>query len=521
LSIEPSSGRTPVRRRPQPPHIGAVINSHAATVAQPAADRKRWIALVIVCLGQLMSVLDTTVVNVALTPIQRDLHFSQANLTWVINAYLIAFGSFLLMAGRLGDLIGRKRVFLVGVAIFTAFSAVCGLAENQTLLIVARFVQGLGGALSVSVILAIIVTEFPRPAERARAMSAYMFVVVSGGSIGLLAGGALTQAINWHWIFFINVPIGVVTLVLGNALIEENKGLGLSKGVDVLGSILVTVAMMLGVYAIVEVTKYGWGSAHTLGLGGGAAALLAAFLVLESRLENPIMPPRILRLRSLIGSSVVRGFLVTGMYATFFLGALYLEHILHYSAVKTGFAFLPMTLAVAALSLGVTARLVGRFGAKRTLIPGLFTVIAALVLLSRAGAHASYFPSIFLPFLLLGIGTGTSFMPLLTIAMVDVPTQDAGLGSGIVNVSQQVSAALGLAVLSTIATNHTRSLTAHGHAIAGALISGYHLAFVIAAACVAVGILVALVVLRAPGSAHGEREAQRLAVEEQPVAEAV
>ncbi len=485
------------------------MNFPAATTTQSTVDRRRWIALVVVCLGQLMSVLDTTVVNVALTPIQRDLHFTQANLTWVINAYLIAFGSFLLMAGRLGDLIGRKRVFLTGVAIFTLSSAVCGLAQDQTVLIIARFVQGLGGALSVSVILAIIVTEFPQPAERAKAMSAYMFVVVSGGSIGLLAGGALTQALDWHWIFFINLPIGLATFVLGNALIKENKGLGLSGGVDVLGSILVTAAMMLGVYAIVEVTKYGWGSAHTLALGGGALALLCAFLALESRLANPIMPLRILRLRSLIGSSAVRGFLVTGMYSTFFLGALYLEHVLHYSSVKTGLAFLPMTLAVATVSLGITARLVGRFGARRTLIPGLFAVIAALVLISQAGPHTSYFPTIFFAYLLLGLGAGTSFMPLLTIAMADVPTSDAGLGSGIVNVSQQVSAALGLAVLSTIATNRTKVLTAHGHALAGALTGGYHLAFLIAAVCVAVGVVVALVVLRTPGSAKGEVISER------------
>jgi EmrB/QacA subfamily drug resistance transporter len=496
------------------------MNFLTAAQAQSTSDRRRWIALVVVCLGQLMSVLDTTVVNVALTPIQHDLHFSQANLTWVINAYLISFGSFLLMAGRLGDLVGRKRVFLAGVAIFTASSVLCGLAQSQTLLIVARFIQGLGGALSVSVILAIIVTEFPQPGERAKAMSAYMFVVVSGGSIGLLAGGALTQAINWHWIFFINLPIGLVTLVLGNALIHENEGLGLSNGVDVLGSILVTAAMMLGVYAIVGVTTYGWGSLHTLGFGGGAVALLVAFLILESRLRNPIMPLRILRLRSLMGSSVVRGFLVTGMYSTFFLGALYLEHVLHYSAVKTGFAFLPMTLAVATVSLGLTARLVGRFGAKRTLVPGLFSVIAALILISQAGVHASYFPTIFFAYLLLGLGAGTSFMPLLSIAMADVPLSDAGLGSGIVNVSQQVSAALGLAVLSTIATNHSKALTSHGHAVASALTSGYHLAFLIAAVCVAVGVVVALFVLRVP-AAHGEVVSERrVSAQDEPVAEA-
>ncbi len=449
-----------------------------------------------VCLGQLMSVLDTTVVNVALPSIQHDLNFTQSSLTWVINAYLISFGSFLLMAGRLGDLIGRKRVFLAGVGLFTAASAVCGLANSQALLIAARFVQGAGGALSVSVILAIIVTEFPLPVDRAKAMSAYMFVVVSGGSIGLLAGGALTQAINWHWIFFINLPIGLVTLALGKALIRENVGLGLKNGVDVLGSVLVTVALMIGVYAIVEVTTYGWVSAHTLGFGGLALALLAAFLAWEAHVANPIMPLRILRLRGLIGSSAVRGFLVTGMFTTFFLGALYLQHVLHYSAVKTGVAFLPMTLTVATLSiLGIPARLVSRFGAMRVLVPGLLCGVLSLVLFSTAGVGAGYFPTIFFAFLLLGLGAGSSFMPLLTIAMSDVPPADAGLGSGIVNVSMQVSAALGLAVLGTVATNHTKALAAAGQPVLNALTGGYHLAFTVAAVVVAIGVPVAIVVL--------------------------
>jgi EmrB/QacA subfamily drug resistance transporter len=468
----------------------------AAPPRQSTADRRRWIALVVVCLGQLMSVLDTTVVNVALPSIQHDLDFTQSSLTWVINAYLISFGSFLLMAGRLGDLIGRKRVFLSGVALFTAASAVCGLANSQALLIAARFVQGAGGALSVSVILAIIVTEFPLPVDRAKAMSAYMFVVVSGGSIGLLAGGALTQAINWHWIFFINLPIGIVTLVLGKALIRENVGLGIKNGVDVLGSALVTIALMIGVYAIVEVTTYGWASAHTIGFGALAVALLAGFLWWESRVANPIMPLRILRLRGLIGSSAVRGFLVTGMFTTFFLGALYLQHVLHYSAVKTGVAFLPMTLTVATLSiLGIPARLVARFGAMRVLVPGLLCGVASLLLFSTAGVGAGYFPAIFFAFLLLGLGAGSSFMPLLTIAMADVPPADAGLGSGIVNVSMQVSAALGLAVLGTVATNHTKALTTAGQPVLNALTGGYHLAFTVAAVVVAVGVPVAIAVL--------------------------
>jgi EmrB/QacA subfamily drug resistance transporter len=472
-------------------------------------DRRRWVALAVVCLGQLMMVLDATIVNVALPSIQRDLRFTQANLTWVVDAYLITFGGFLLLAGRLGDLIGRKRVFLSGLVLFTAASAVCGLSGSQEMLIVARFAQGLGAAVASAVILALIVTEFPQARERALAMSVFTFIVSSGGSIGLLAGGLLTQAISWHWIFFINLPIGVVTLVLGRAIIEETEGLGLDRSVDVLGSILVTVALMLGVYAIVKATDYGWGSAHTLGFGAVAIALLIAFVALEARLTNPIFPLRILRLRGLTGSSIVRAFLVTGMFATFLLGVLYLEHVRGYSPLHTGVAFLPLTIALGGLSLGITARIMRRFGATRVLIVGLGAIVVALLLLSRLGEHASYFPSIFIPFLLLGLGAGLAFLPLITIAMADVPPADAGLASGIVNASLQISAAIGIAALGTIAADRTKVLVHSAHTTARALTRGYDLAWAIAAASVAVGALVALAVLRSPGQSDAEREPDR------------
>jgi EmrB/QacA subfamily drug resistance transporter len=472
-------------------HVSSAVLSRSAP-----GDLRRWLALIVVCSGQLMNVLDGTIVNVALPSIQRDLHFGQANLTWIVNAYLITFGSFLLMAGRLGDLVGRKRVFLGGILLFTAASALCALAHDQALLIAARLVQGIGGGISTSVIVAIIVTDFPEPAERARAMSVFTFVAVSGGSIGLLIGGTLTQTINWHWIFLINLPVGAAAVVLGLVLIRENEGLGLHRGVDVGGSILVTAALMLGVYAIVESTRYGWASAHTLGFGGAAVALLAAFLVVESRLANPIMPLHILRLRSLTGSSAVRAMLATGMYASFFLGALYMEHVLGYSPTRTGLAFLPQTMAVLALSLGITARLVGRFGAKRTLVPGLLAMIAGLALLAHAGQQGSYFPELFAAFALIGLGAGTSFMPLLTIAMAEVPRQHAGLASGLVNVSMQVSAAVGLAALGTISTGHTNALLAQGDSLRTALTGGYHLAFTIAACCVGAGLVTSVVALR-------------------------
>jgi EmrB/QacA subfamily drug resistance transporter len=461
-------------------------------------DRRRWLALGVVCLAQLMIVLDTTIVNVALPSIQRDLHFTQGNLTWVIDAFLVTFGSFLLLAGRLGDLLGRKRVFLAGVILFTVASAACGLAPDQGALIAARFIQGVGAAVQASVILAIIVTEFPEPMDRARAMSAYVFVAVAGGSLGLLAGGALTQILSWHWIFFVNLPIGLATIVLARVLIPADEGLGATGHIDWLGSLLVTASLMTAIYAIVHASASGWGSSSVLGFGALAVVLMAAFLILESRIANPIMPLRILRVRGLVSSSVVRGFLVTGMYSTFFLGTLYLEHVLHYGALQTGLAFLPWTMTVGALSLGITARLVRRFGAMSVLIGGMLTVIVGLGLLTTVGAQTSFFPTIFFAYFTIGLGIGSAFMPLLSIAMADVPAADAGLGSGIVNVSQQVAGALGLAVLGTIATNHTRALDLAHHALVPSLLAGYHLAFAIGAASVAIGTLAALALLRPP-----------------------
>jgi EmrB/QacA subfamily drug resistance transporter len=472
---------------------------NAASFSAPTTDRRRRLTLVIVCLAQLMIVLDTTIVNVALPAIQRDLHFTQGTLTWVVDAFLVTFGSFLLLAGRLGDLLGRKRVFLAGLVMFTAASVLCGLAPTQGFLIGARCLQGIGGALQASVILAIIVTEFPQPAERASAMSAYVFVAVAGGSLGLLAGGALTQALSWHWIFFVNLPIGILTLAAGKALIPDDEGLGLEHGIDWLGSILVTLSLMIAVYAIVAATAHGWGSPQVLGFGAVALTLMGLFLALESRIDNPIMPLRILRLRGLIGASAVRGFLVTGMYSTFFLGTLYLEHVLHYGALQTGLAFMPWTVTVGILSLGLTARLVRRFGSMRVLIFGMCTVIVGLSLLTGTDAHTRFFPTIFVAYFAIGLGIGSAFMPLLTIAMSEVPAADAGLGSGITNVSQQLAGALGLAILGTLATNHTKALEAQHHSLTSALLGGYHLAFTIGAASVAVGIATALAVLGRDG----------------------
>jgi EmrB/QacA subfamily drug resistance transporter len=476
-----------------------------ASVFSPSSDRRRWTTLFIVCMAQLMIVLDVTIVNVALPSIQRDLHFSQANLSWVVNAFLVTFGSLLLLAGRLGDLAGRKRVFLAGLTIFTVASLLCGVAPSQGVLIGARFLQGVGAAGQASVILAIIVTEFPEVAERARAMSAYVFVSVAGGSLGLLAGGVLTQALSWHWVFFVNLPIGAATFLLGNALIRSDTGLGLRHGVDWLGSVLVTASLMSAIYAIIEATNHGWGSSTVLGFGGLAAVLMTAFIALEARIEHPIMPLRILRLRGLVNASLVRGLLVTGMYSTFFLGTLYLEHVRHYGALQTGVAFLPWTLTVAVLSRGITAGLVRRFGALPVLTTGMWIAAFGLVLFGTVGPHTAYFPTIFIANLTLGLGIGNAFMPLLTLAMEDVPAADAGLGSGITNVSQQIGGALGLAVLSTVATNHTKSLLASHHGLTTSLISGYHVAFLVAAGATVTAILLAFALLR-PRRARPELE---------------
>ncbi len=444
----------------------------------------------------LMNILDQTIVNVALPTIQHDLRFSQASLAWVIDAYLITFAGALLLAGRLGDLFGRKKVFLVGVALFTGASLACGAANSQVLLISARFVQGLGAALSSSVILAIIVADFPVPRERAKAMSSYIIVAVGGGSLGLLIGGYVTQALSWHWIFFINIPIGVATFIAGTALIEENTGIGFRAGLDIAGAILSTAGLMLAVYAIVSSSQYGWSSTHTLGFGAAAIVVLVGFLLLESRLSTPMMPLPVLRAPGLLASSLVRGLMVVGMYSTFFIGVLYFQHILGYDPIRTGLAFLPQTLCVALMSAGLTTRIMGRLGAKLTTMIGLLVLSGGLVLFTTSGVQTAYFPHLFAAVLLVGLGAATAFTPLLTMALANVPAKDAGIGSGIVNVSQQVSAALSVAVLGAVSSSRTATLIARGNPVREALDSGYRLAFAIALSSVIIGIVVGALILK-------------------------
>jgi len=467
-------------------------------------DRSRWLALVVLCAGMLMIVLDATIVNVALPSIQRDLGFSQASLAWVVNAYLIPFGGLLLLAGRLGDLVGRKRVFIAGLAVFTVASLLCGVSGSQQALIGARLVQGVGGALTSTVILGVIVTMFPVPREQARAIGVFSFTAAAGGSIGLLAGGLLTQAVNWHWIFFVNLPIGVAAAVLAARLLDTDRGLGLRAGADVAGAVLVTSALMLGVYTIVEARDYGWGSAHTLGFGAVAVLLLAGFLVRQATHTTPLLPLRIFKSRSVSGANVVQVLMVAGMFGMFFVGALYLQRVLRYDPLQIGLAFLPVAVAIGALSFRFSAQLNTRFGARAVLLAGLGSIVAGLALFVRAPIDARYVVDVLPSMVLLGIGGGLSFPAVMTLGMAGATDRDAGLVSGLVNTTAQVGGSLGLAVLATMATSRTDHLLASGWSAPAALAGGYHLAFGIGACLVAAAMVVAAAVLRSDDGVRSE-----------------
>jgi EmrB/QacA subfamily drug resistance transporter len=462
----------------------------------PAADSRRWIALYVLCAGMLMIVLDVTVVNVALPSIQDDLGFSQSSLAWVVNAYLITFGGLLLLAGRFGDILGRKNVFMVGLALFTVASALCGAAQSQGVLVGARFVQGIGGAMTSAVILGMIVTMFPEPREQAKAIGVYGFVASAGGSVGLLAGGVLTQTINWHWIFFINLPIAVGTALLAHRLIDRDEGIGFGQGADAAGGLLITASLMLGTYTIVKpAADYGWGAGRTLLLGAASLVLLAAFIAREATARNPLIPLRIFRSRNVSGANVIQPLLVAGMFGMFFMGSLYMQKVLGYDPLQIGFAFLPATLIMGVLSFRYTEPLISRFGAKRAVLAGMVLIVAGLALFTRAPVDGSYAGHILPVMILLGFGVGVCFPSLVTLAMSGATQQDAGLASGLVNTTAQVGGALGLAVLATVSATRSDNLIAGGTAHASALTSGYHLAFVIGAVLVMAAIAVGLTVL--------------------------
>jgi EmrB/QacA subfamily drug resistance transporter len=468
-----------------------------ALPAMAADERRRWLALYVLCVGMLMIVLDATIVNVALPTIQEDLGFSQNDLAWVVNAYLIAFGGLLLLSGRIGDLIGQRRIFLIGLGVFTGASLLCALAQSQGVLIGARFVQGVGGALTSAVILGMIVTMFPEPREQAKAIGAYTFVAVAGGSIGLLLGGVLTETINWHWIFFVNIPIGVATALAAIRLVPDREGIGLSAGADLPGAVLLTCGLMLFVYTILGVAEEGWGSSQTLLLGAISIGLLIAFVARQARVANPLMPLRLFRSRQVSGANLVQALMVVGMFAMFFLGALYMQRILGYDALQVGLAYLPLTIVMGTMSFRFTGQLNLKYGPEATLVPAMIFIVAGLLWLARTPIDANYVLDLLPSMILIGLGAGLGFPSLMTLAMSGVSESDSGLASGLVNTSVQVGGAIGLAVLATFATERTEGLLADGEPAAEALNSGYHLAYLIGAGLVLVAIAIAFTTLRA------------------------
>ncbi len=492
-------------RRPRPSRSKELTETAVDTPIAPAlAGRKRWLALVVLCLGDLMIVLDTTIVNVALPSIRADLDFSEASLAWVVNAYMLTFGGFLLLGGRLGDLFGHRRLFLIGLGLFTLASLACGLAEAKWMLIAARAVQGCGGAILGAVALSLIMTLFTEPAERAKAMGVFGFVSAGGGSVGVLLGGVLTEALDWHWIFLVNIPVGVLVFSLTLALLPGGRGMA-GVRLDVAGAATVTAALMLAVYAIVNGNGAGWTSTETVGLLTGAAVLLALFLAIEARVPAPLTPLSLFRLRNVATANVVGVLWSAAMFAWFFLSALYLQLVLGYSSLEVGLAFLPTTLIMGAFSLGLSAKLVLRFGVRLPLAAGLGLSAIGLALLARAPVEGSFAGDVLPSMLLLGFGAGMSFNPLLLAAMSDVAAEESGLASGVVNTAFMLGGALGLAVLASLAAARTDSLLASGSSQAAALTGGYHVAFVAGGVFAAVAALLGGTLLRTRlGHAAGE-----------------
>ena len=514
---------TPAARAPTDP------GSRTADPGIRADGGRRWLALTVLSSTQLMIVLDGTVVTVALPTISTDLGFSPAGLAWVVNAYLIAFAGLLLLAGRLGDLIGRARVFLAGLVVFTSASLLCAASTSATALVTARFVQGVGGALASAVALGMVVTLFPEPRPRAKAIGIYSFVQASGASIGLIAGGVLT-AVSWHWIFLINIPIGAVATVAAVRLFPPRRTSGsgtrpapgtraasrLRSDADAAGAVLVTAGLMLGVGTIVRAADLGWVCLPTLGGGAAALALLSAFALREFTARRPLLPPRLVRSRQTAGANAVMGLFVAGMFGFQFLTALYLQRVLGYGPVRTGLAFVVTPVAIAAVSLGCAAPLAARFGARTVLAGGLGTVLAGLLLLARAPVDGRYAVDLLPVLVLLGIGFGAAMPALMGLAMSGADAADAGLASGLVNTTQQAGGAVGLAVLATLAAARTGALRHAGRDTASALTGGYHLAFGVSAVFVTAAIVVTLVVLRETAAPDRDDDATPAAGAEAP-----
>ncbi|MEV8627546.1 MFS transporter [Streptomyces sp. NBC_01268] len=463
----------------------------------------RWTALGVLATSMLMTILDGSIVTVAMPAIQDDLGFSPAGLSWIVNAYLIAFGALLLLAGRLGDLLGRKRMFLAGTALFTAASVLAGFAASPGVLIAARFLQGVGSAMASAVSLGILVTLFTAPRERAKAFAVFSFTGAAGASIGQVLGGVLTDALAWNWIFFINLPIGLAALLTALPALPADRPAATRGRADLLGALLVTSGLMTGIYAVVKIEEYGAGSAHTLGLGALALALLAGFLVRQATAADPLMPLRVLRSRSVAGANLVQMLMVAALFSFQVLVALHMQKVLGYSAAGTGLGMLPAAVVIGTVSLGLSARLIARFGERNILLTGIVLLIGMLVLLARLPVHASY-PVDLLPVMLLGAGFGLAMPALTALGMSGAKEADAGLASGLFNTTQQIGMALGIAVLSTLAAARTESLTAAGRPTAEALTGGYHLAFTVGAGLLVAAFGLALALLRTPGSARKE-----------------
>jgi EmrB/QacA subfamily drug resistance transporter len=465
--------------------------------------RKRWIALYILCLGDLMIVLDSTIVNVALPSIRDDLGFSEASLAWVVNAYLLTFGGFLLLAGRFGDLYGQKRLFLIGIAGFTVASLACGLANSQEFLVIARAVQGIGGAIVSAIALSLLMILFTEPAERAKAMGTIGFVLSGGGTAGVLLGGVLTDILSWHWIFLVNIPVGIAVFLLCWYLLPTDHPTRTGR-LDLWGAVTVTASLMLAVYAIVNGNANGWTSGQTLGMLGAAVVLFIVFLVIESRVEAPLMPLSIFKIRNVSAANATGILLAGAMFAWFFLSALYLQRVLDYSPLEVGLAFLPATLVWGASSLLLSDRLVMRYGVKIPLLVGLVFYIGALLLFSRAPVDGNYWVDVLPGMLLLGVGGGITFNPILLAAMSGVAPTEAGLASGVVNTSFMMGGALGLAVLASVAASRTESLSNSGEGTLAALNGGYHVAFMVGALfAVLAGVVAATLIESEAVMAHG------------------
>jgi EmrB/QacA subfamily drug resistance transporter len=461
----------------------------------------------VLCFGDLMIVLDSTIVNVALPSIRADLGFSQTSLAWVVNAYLLTFGGFLLLGGRLGDLFGHRRLFLIGLTIFTVASLACGLATSQGFLVGARAVQGFGGAIVSVVVLSLIMILFTEPGERAKAMGIVGFVLSGGGTAGVLLGGVLTDALDWHWIFLVNIPVGFAVFASCISLLPRDQVSAGGGRLDIAGAVTVTASLMLAVYAIVNGNQNGWTSGETIGLLAAAAALLVVFLGIEARVPAPLMPLGIFRLRN-VSTANLAGVLMAGaMFGWFFLAALYLQLVLGYSPLQVGLGFLPATLLWGASSIALSDRLIMRFGIKVPLVGGLLLFVVGLLLFARAPADGSFAVDVLPGMLIMGVGGGITFNPLLLAAMGDVAPTEAGLASGIVNTAFMMGGAVGLAVLASLAASRTDSLLASGDDSHVALTGGYHAAFLAAAAfAAAAAVLSALLIRAGVQPAHGEAE---------------